>query len=381
MGESRDSEKDDGHPGAEVTAAPDANGTQNAIQVLLMNLRCQCAPPSDSPATPVDGALNLLRDRAALSRAQEALSSQSQNKSLDVIFRGRISAMIGVLNLFLDPDLPYTWRKASIIVAKAQGQGSSRARSIRAWILDFVREGTLPLHSYGYTRKTVLEDEEVLQEVQRELSERAKVGFVKAEDICDIVASEKFQTLFIRLGIRKPGISLSTAKRWLAKMNWRYSKTKTGMYIDGHEREDVVAYRNAFVERWAGYEMCFHIWDDNGNSLPPHRSDALPFALPLILVTHDESTFFQNDERKTSWSHQDSQPAPKPKGEGQSLMVSDFLTAEWGRLRDDNRFGFFFFLRILLIILQRGPHCIQTGEKSRWVLRRKGTHRTGQSGD
>ena len=77
----------------------------------------------------------------------------------------------------------------------------NRACSIRAWILDFVQEETLPLHSHGYTRKTVLEDEEVLQEVQRELSKRAKVGFVKAEDICDIVASEKLQTLFIQLGI------------------------------------------------------------------------------------------------------------------------------------------------------------------------------------
>ena len=184
-----------------VTAAPDANGTQNAIQALLMNLCCQCAPPSDSPATPVDRALNLLCDCAALSRAQEALSSQSQNKSLDVVFRSHISAMVGVLNLFLDPDLPYTWRKASMIVVKAQGGGSNRARSIRAWILDFVQEGMLPLHSYGYTRKTVFENEEVLQEVQRELSERAKVRFVKAEDICDIVASEKLRTLFIQLGI------------------------------------------------------------------------------------------------------------------------------------------------------------------------------------
>ena len=160
MGESRDSEKDDGDAGAEVTAAPDANGTQNAIQVLLMNLRCQCAPPSNSPATPVDRALNLLCDRAALSHAQEALSLQSQNKSLDVVFRSRISAMVGVLNLFLDLDLPYTWRKASMIIAKAQSRGSNRMRSIRAWILDFVWEETLPLHSYGYTWNTVLEDED-----------------------------------------------------------------------------------------------------------------------------------------------------------------------------------------------------------------------------
>ena len=241
----------------------------------------------------MDNTLELLRDFAALLRARERLLLSSHDKSLNVIFQAHISAMIGVLNLFLDPKLRYTWREASIIVAKAQGHGPTRARSIRSWVLDFVQEGTLPSHSYGYTRKTVLEDEDVLQEIQGELSERAKSGFIKAQDVCEIVASEKFQILFSRLGIHKPGISLSTAQRWLTKMEWRYSKMKNGMYIDGHERDDVVAYRHEFVHRWVEYETQFQIWDDKGNPLP-HASN----LRRLILITHDESTFFQNDERK-----------------------------------------------------------------------------------
>ena len=56
----------------------------------------------------------------------------------------------------------------------------------------------------------------------------------------------------------------------------------------------------------------------------------------LILVTHDESTFYQNDQWKIYWGHPGS-ATPKPKGEGVSLMVSDFLASEWGRLRDNNR--------------------------------------------
>lgn len=214
-----------------------------------------------------------------------------------------------------------------MIVAKAQGHGMTCTCSVQAWILDLVREGTLSFHSYGYTRKMALEDEDVLKKIQEALSERERAGFVKAEDICDIVTSERLQSLFACLGIQKPSISLSMAQRWLAKMNWRYSKTKKGIYIDGYERDDVVAYRNTFAKQWAGYESRFQIWDDDGNPLP-----RLSDSFPLILVTHDESTFFQNDEQKTSWSYQDSQPAPKPKGEGQSLMVSDFLTADWGCL-------------------------------------------------
>jgi hypothetical protein len=324
---------DSGHPEAAVKAALDASGTQEAIQALLESLSHRCAPVDESPPSAVNDALYMLHDHPALLRAQERLALQSRKKSsLDVLFQGHISAMMGVLNLFLDPELPYTWREASMIVAKAQGRGSNRARSIRTWLLDFIQEGNLPLHSYGHSQKAVLEDEEISQEIQEELSKKAKVGFIKAEDVCTIVASDKIQILFLRLGIHKPSISLSTAQRWLAKLDWRYSKSKNGMYIDGHERDNVVAYRQAFVDRWAEYETRFQFWDDNGDPLP------CPSDLhPLILVTHDESVFFQNDERKTCWNHQDSRPAPKPKGEGQSLMISDFLTAEWGCLCDGNR--------------------------------------------
>jgi hypothetical protein len=167
--------------------------------------------------------------------------------------------MIGVLNLFLDPRLQYTWREASMIVAKAQGHGPNRACSVRAWILDFVWEGTLPLHSYCYTRPTVLENEDVLHEIQEELTERAKGGFIKAEDICKIVAGKKIQGLFARLGVHKPSISKAMAHRWLGKLRWCYSKRKNGMYIDGHERDDIVAYRHVFVHRWADYKMQFQI--------------------------------------------------------------------------------------------------------------------------
>ena len=86
-----------------------------------------------------------------------------------------------------------------------------------------------------------------MQEIQGELNKRVKGGFIKAEDVCEIVASEKIQILFSWLGICKPTISRATAQRWLAKLEWRYSKKKNGMYIDGHERDNIVAYRQAFI--------------------------------------------------------------------------------------------------------------------------------------
>jgi len=104
------------------------------------------------------------------------------------------------------------------------------------------------------------------------------------------------------------------------------------MYIDGHECEDIVAYQDAFTKRWREYEKCFVIHDNDGKVL----SNAIGFPVPqvgrfrLILVTHDESTFYENDRRKTKWTHISEKATTEKKGEGQSLMVSDFLTVEWG---------------------------------------------------
>ena len=87
--------------------------------MLLEGLSHGRVPADKSPKSPIDNALELLRDCTALSRAREQLSLKSQDKSLDVIFRAHISVMVGVLNLFLDPELLYTWREASMIATKA----------------------------------------------------------------------------------------------------------------------------------------------------------------------------------------------------------------------------------------------------------------------
>ncbi|KIJ55781.1 hypothetical protein M422DRAFT_240406 [Sphaerobolus stellatus SS14] len=77
-------------------------------------------------------------------------------------------------------------------------------------------------------------------------------------------------------------------------------------------------------------------YDNDGKiiSTPPDiQIDGKPAC--LILVTHDESTFYANDRRKTKWIHESQKAAPEPKGEGQSLMVSDFLTVKEGRLKHE----------------------------------------------
>jgi len=184
---------------------------------------------------------------------------------------------------------------------------------------------------YGTYHSSILDDEDFAQDIQLHLTEIAKEDYIRAQDVVDYVATPGVQA---KLESKECSISVRTARRWLRKMSWRYAWKRNGMYINGHERDDVVAYRNRFLERWKEYEKRFVIYDNDGNvlSTPTGFPVAQECRFRLILVTHDESTFYQNDRWKTKWTHKSEKSMTEQKGEGQSLMVSDFLTIEWGRL-------------------------------------------------
>lgn len=355
------------------TDGPIRAEARRAVDAMLEDLRQRRvgaeAGLAGDPLSAVDRALNLWNDHAALHAANVRLTEKCKAKTLDVTLRARITAMTAVLNLCLDAGLCYTWTNASLVVAKARGQGPTHARNLRKWILDFIQYKRLPLHRYSQSRWTVLEDEDILQSLQLQLGERAKRGYIKAADVVEIISSSDMQANLKRVGVCKLAITERTACNWLKKLNWRYEQKKNGMYIDGHEREDVVQYRRAFVARWKEYEKRFHLWDHNGNLLPFPTS--VSGSRCLILITHDESTFYQNDERKTHWAHSSSTPTPKPKGNGQSLMVSDFLTVEWGRLCHQEKCTFSFLMSCLRFThpsTQSSKGHIQGRQKSSGIL-------------
>ncbi|KAJ7026020.1 hypothetical protein C8F04DRAFT_966959 [Mycena alexandri] len=223
-----------------------------------------------------------------------------------------------------------------MIVAKSQGHGSYRARSIRSWIHAFLTAKKLPLHRYGQYHSSILNDEGFADAIKLHLQSVTQTdGHFKAQDLVDFVASQEMQELLDEAGIHKRPISVWTARRWLKRLDWRYGYRKNGMYIDGHEREDVVAYRAAFVKRWLEeYEPRMVSYDNDGNPVKNLEGYVLtgknctgqPFQ--IILVTHDESTFYAHDRRKVGSSHKSTKGKPEPKREGESIMVS---TLEWGR--------------------------------------------------
>jgi hypothetical protein len=58
-----------------------------------------------------------------------------------------------------------------------------------------------------------------------------------------------------------------------------------------------------------------------------------PKGQKVVIWVHDESIFYANDHRCTRWVHKDETAKPWAKGEGISMMVADFVSADYGWLR------------------------------------------------
>ncbi|KAN0140612.1 hypothetical protein V8E53_001821 [Lactarius tabidus] len=112
--------------------------TWDTVSQMLEDLRHMNEPKDSSHPQPADSFLELLRDRVALRTAQEELASLVREKKPGDFVHRRILAKEAVLNIFLDEDLGLTWTKASIIVAKSQGHGTTRARTIQEWVITFL---------------------------------------------------------------------------------------------------------------------------------------------------------------------------------------------------------------------------------------------------
>jgi hypothetical protein len=62
---------------------------------------------------------------------------------------------------------------------------------------------------------------------------------------------ELFPRIQMKVG---KGISISTARRWMERQGFHYTKYKKALYFDGHERPDVVYYcQRVFLPLMAQY--------------------------------------------------------------------------------------------------------------------------------
>ena len=113
-------------------------------------------------------------------------------------------------------------------------------------------------------------------------------------------------------------------------MGYQWQLCPQGQYVDGHERldVDVVVYcENIFLPAINELEPKIWKWGCDGK-----EEDSLENGHHTVLWFHDKSTFYMHDRRNKRWVHKSEKAKPYAKGEGLSLMVADFVSADYGWL-------------------------------------------------
>jgi hypothetical protein len=256
-----------------------------------------------SPPPTIDEAAIALKDIRLMLNPPQASGIGYKDPKLDSLLQSRLEKMRMFLWNYIDPsNKTRGWQAASLQTARAFEKTTWLAGRLRQWTRAYILDREdLPLNIYGTWNSSKLEDEDFAQELLLHLQGIGK--FVKAMDIVDYVARPN---VMARLNLTKP-ISVATAKRWMTRVGYRWTKTPCGQYVDGHERVDVVEYRQTmFLPIFTELLLRTRIYTIEGN-----ERLVLPLnTRRLVIWNHDESTYYANDQRKIRWVHKGETAVP-----------------------------------------------------------------------
>jgi hypothetical protein len=270
------------------------------------------------------------KDIKQILKPSRKMGPGSVHHSLDELTHSRIEAMRKFLWKYVAGNSTAHWVLASLETAHDHERGPHHARLLREWTHAFiVNRKNLPKNVYGTWKASMLDDEDLVQAIHLHLQSLGP--WIRAQDVVDFVKDPETMAQF---GLKKP-ISLATAHRWMKCLGYRWMTNPSGQYVDGHEKKDVVDYRQkTFLPRWMSIEERTRKWMDNRKE---EKIGEQPANRRVVVWFHDESTFYVNDRRKLHWVHKSETAVPRPKGEGASLMVSDFVLANYGWLRSPDK--------------------------------------------
>ena len=218
--------------------------------------------------------------------------------------------------------------QASSQIAIANGKSTYWGRCIVGWAKQWKENHKILLSRRGKHPKTknLLTDNDIYLRLSSWIRTHHKFDISPK-----ILQKHVNEVILPSIGVTndKKCISERTANRWLKALGWIRSATKKGIYIDGHERADVVDYRQKFLQTMKEFEermIMTHETNPDILKFPPNG------VRPLVFYTHDETIFYANDGQRVIWHPRGEMPLRK-KGRGRSIMVSEFLSIIDGRLK------------------------------------------------
>lgn len=194
---------------------------------------------------------------------------------------------------------------------------------IRSWAAIFVRFKALPNYKKGLHSKTYcyLNDKKVALETKKKIME-TQVSFRTLVYLCNHVNSFIIPQCFDGAEGR---IAPSTLAKYMRSWGFRMKNLSKTIYYDGHEREDVVLYRNQWSKRMMDRKPYMDEFLRNEEATWVIKAGLPSEEQRLVHVTHDECTYFANDGKSKLWLLDGTEEPPLlPKGTGASIMVSEF---------------------------------------------------------
>lgn len=189
--------------------------------------------------------------------------------------------------------------QASLKVARQwrDSEGVWFARRIRALARHYQTFERLPVDHRGGHKNALSHFDEAVQRRAREYLADLPTGKVTPKGLQKAIN----EIIFPELGIKpKQPISVQTARRWLIRLGWRHTQIRKGVYMDGHECDDVKKYRKeVFLPQMKEYERLMTHFD--GPDLDETKPNLAEGEKEIIPCFHDESIFHHNDYSAKGW--------------------------------------------------------------------------------
>nr|GAT48525.1 predicted protein [Mycena chlorophos] len=251
-----------------------------------------------------------------------------KDPGIDAFTRNRLEGMRAALEFYTNTESKTKgrWGDSALMAAIGLGRGKHCARLLAKLCRNYIEDRQLlPFNPFGEWNKTMLSDEDLANDVRLHLQSLGKD--ITAKKLTEYLRDPSVRE---RHGIEHD-VSERTCQRSLHTLGYRFHEAKKGMYVDGHERADVVHYRNThYLPRLQELQRRAYAYADG-------QECEGAFPVPgrrVILWYHDESIFYAHDRRRKTWYHKDAPSVPYKKGDGASYMVADYFSADFGWLRN-----------------------------------------------
>ena len=297
------------------------------IETFFAKSSAPCNPP-EVEVTKIEAAIAKLESLNLDANREKRRSASKEISQFDAL---RLLAILRYLRM-LQKNTRSRIQSSELVAEVFFGKSgeSYRARTIRDWAEYYLLHLDLPLLRQGKYQKTksLIDDEDVrsccLSFLRSTPSEKRTAATFERW-----INSELKKEAGIDYDL---SVSRRTAQNWLLKLGFCFQEYRQGSaYVDGHERPDVVAHRNRFVDEMAEWQrrMETFVGDEMETCIQPELDSG---KNKVVLVTQDECIFQAHDGARRIWQEK-TRKELRPKGPGASMMVSAFLCQCHGLLR------------------------------------------------